>query len=89
MVDDRGAGSWTYAFEDAPSNVGLNVVLDLLDLGLNLVLDLQCLAGLNVQEAVVIDIAQGVEEFRLGKSILGVIRGSLERDTGLRKGGGV
>ena len=63
----------TYAFDDTPSNISLNVAHKLLDLSLDLVLDLQYLASLDVQEAEGVDIVQSVEELRLGKGIFGVI----------------
>lgn len=56
MVDCHETDCGTYAFEDAPSNVGLDMVHELFNLSLYPLLDLQYMAGLNVQEAECVDI---------------------------------
>ena len=56
MIKGRGVEYGTYAFEDVPSDVSLDVVHKLFNVSLDPVLDLQYIAGLNVQEAEGVDI---------------------------------
>lgn len=56
MVDIYETDCETYAFENAPSDVSLDVVHKLFDLSLDPVLDLHYIAGLDVQEAEGVDI---------------------------------
>ena len=56
----------------------------LLEIFLDLALGPQRLTSLDVQEAECIDVAQSVEELRLGEGNFRVIRGLPERDTGLQ-----
>ena len=61
----------------------------LLEIFLDLALGPQRLTSLDVQEAECIDVAQSVEELRLGEGNFRVIRGLPERDTGLQGKGSI